>query len=85
MRHMQIRGGPKSKDLPGVLVRELLDQHSVLLFLRVRLLFTSIWNYFVCLLSVLLALLRERVYLMSTVVLTRGERADPLIYSMTVL
>ena len=79
-RRMQIRGGTEGKDLPGVLVRELLDQPSVLLFLHVRLLFTSIWNYFVCLLSVLLALLGARVCLMSTVVLTCGERADPLIY-----
>lgn len=81
IRRMQIRGGPEGEDLPGVLVRELLDQPSVLLFLHVRLLFMSIWNYFGCL-SVLLALLRA---LMSTVVLTRGERADPLIFSINVL
>lgn len=47
-RCMQIRGGPEVEDLPCVLVWELLAQPSVLLFLCVRFLFMSIWNYFVC-------------------------------------
>lgn len=64
------KGRAEVEDLPCVLVWELLAQPSVLLFLHVRLLFRSIWNYFVCLLSVLLALLRARVCLLSTVVLT---------------
>lgn len=67
------RGGPSWCPGPGIAGSTLCPA-----FLP-RLLFTSIWNYVVCLLSVLLAVLGGRVCLMSTVVLTCGERANPLI------